>query len=419
MQDMIQKAKELVTENIEDDKITAIFHHVYEDTLVNSIETLADESLFVLTGDIPAMWLRDSACQVRPYLPFINQYAEVAAIIKKIIEKQFDFIQKDPYANAFNAEPNGNKWDVDTPLQKPIVWEQKWELDSHCFPILLSYQYFKKTGDTSLFTDDYFATIELILKTWTIEQHHNEQSDYTFYREETGYLANDGKGSPTGKTGMIWSAFRPSDDPCVYHYNIPGNLFAVYCLDLLQEIIEASGKGNELLEQIKRIQFDVEQGIEQYGIVTLPSGEKIYAYEVDGLGNAVLMDDSNMPSLLSLPLLSTVQKEDRLYQNTRAFILSDENPYYYEGTRAAGIGSPHTPDQHIWPMALAVAGLTAQTKEEKWQQLQAIAQNDADTLQIHESFHKDDDAVFTREWFSWANAMFCELALDYCGISVS
>lgn len=416
-QEMIKAAKRLVAEKIEDEKIKAIFNNVYEDTLVNSIETLADGSIFVLTGDIPAMWLRDSACQVRPYLPFIDQYPEVAQTIKKIVEKQFNYILKDPYANSFNSEPNGKKWDIDTPLQKPIVWEQKWELDSHCFPILLSYQYWKNTGDASVFNEQYFEAIQLVLDTWEIEQNHNEESDYTFFRDETGYLANDGKGSPTKQTGMIWSAFRPSDDPCEYHYNVPGNLFAVYSLELLKEMIEETKLGQEFLEQIDTIHAAVTKGIEDYGIVTLPTGEPIFAYEVDGLGNSLLMDDSNMPSLLSLPLLSNVKKEDDIYINTRKFILSSENPFYFEGEKAAGIGSPHTPDQYIWPMALAVEGLTAQTKEEKWELLQKIAKNDGETLQIHESFHKDDDTQFTREWFSWANAMFCELVLDYCDIS--
>lgn len=417
-QEMIKEAKNIVSKKIDDEKIKAIFNNVYEDTLVNSIKTLDDQSLFVLTGDIPAMWLRDSACQVRPYLPFIDQYPEVADTIAKIIDKQFFYILKDPYANAFNSEPNGEKWDIDTPLQKPIVWEQKWELDSHCFPILLSYQYWKKTDDASIFDKQYFKAVELILNTWNIEINHNEQSQYTFYREETGYLSNDGKGTPTKKTGMIWSAFRPSDDPCEYHFNVPGNLFALYALEMLAEIIEATCQKEDLLGEIKDIYASVKAGIEEHGIVTLPTGEKIYAYEVDGLGNYLLMDDSNMPSLLSLPLLTNVAQDDELYQNTRNYILSEGNPFYYVGKRAAGIGSPHTPENHIWPMALAVEGLTSEDKGKKYEQLIKIAENDADTLQVHESFHKDDDTQFTREWFSWANAMFCELVLDYCDITI-
>lgn len=415
---IVLEAENIVSRKISDKKVIDLFNNVYEDALINTIKLLDDDTVFVLTGDIPAMWLRDSACQVRPYLPFINKYPDIKNIVFKLIQKQFKQISLDPYANAFNEKPNSNRWDDDIPLQKPIVWERKFELDSHCYPILLSYQYWKNTSDETVFSKEYFETISLILDIWDIEQHHNSLSTYSFYREETGYLVNNGKGSETNYTGMIWSAFRPSDDPCEYHFNIPANLFALKCLNLLKEIITYTGLGTDLLERIEVIYQQIQSGINDFGIAELSSGKKIYAYEVDGLGNQLLMDDSNMPSLLSIPMFSDIEVDNEIYLNTRDFILSSENPFYYEGKIASGIGSPHTPDKHIWPLSLSVEGLTTDSKEIKFKQIKTIAYSDNNTLQVHESFHKDNMSKFTREWFSWGNSMFCELVLEYCDVHI-
>ncbi|UUX35273.1 glycoside hydrolase family 125 protein [Fundicoccus culcitae] len=415
---MVLEAQTIVSKNFEDTKIKELFNNVYDDALVNTIKILDDDSVFVLTGDIPAMWLRDSACQIRPYLPFINKYADIKELVFKLIKKQFYYISIDPYANAFNEAPNSNRWDEDLPQQKPIVWERKFELDSHCFPILLSYQYWKITDDNSVFSGEYWKTIDLILDIWEIEQKHESKSEYYFYRPETDYLSNKGKGSKTEDTEMIWSGFRPSDDPCEYHFNIPGNLFALRCLTILKEIISHNNMDSSLLLKIERLYQSIKQGINSFGIAVLPNGEKIFAYEVDGLGNQLLMDDSNMPSLLSIPLLSDLDENNEIYLNTRSFILSKSNPYFFEGSKASGVGSPHTPDNHIWPLSIAVEGLTTSDRDFKLNQIKKIASNDNDTLQVHESFHKDDASQYTREWFSWGNSMFCELVLDYCGLQI-
>lgn len=414
-ENMIKAANEIVEEQIEDEKVRVMFKNCYGDMLKNTIRELEDGSTFVLTGDIPAMWLRDSACQLRPFIVFAGQFTDLDALIERIIHKQMSLILKDPYANAFNTEANGKRWDDDIPLQKPEIWEQKYEIDSLCFPFQLAYQYWKYTGRTEIFDDTLKKAMETVISVWRTEQDHERNSHYRFQRPGTDDLPNNGLGSKTAYTGMTWSGFRPSDDACKYHYLVPSNLFAVRILEIMKEIAETIYDDFSLASDAELLAKEIAIGIEKYGIITTNDGSKIYAYEVDGLGNQNLMDDSNMPSLLSLPMLTTISNDDEIYQNTREFILSASNPYFYEGRCARGIGSPHTPYQHVWPIALAVEGLTSSCETTKWEKIKYISENDAGTNQVHESFHVDKPEVYTREWFSWANSMFCELVLDYCG----
>lgn len=416
---ILSQANNMVREHIQDQKVVDMFENCFGDTLTKTTKYLDDGTVFLVTGDIPAMWLRDSTLQLRPYLLFLGKCEEIDRLVEGVSKRQIEFILQDPYANAFNEEANGNRWDDDIPLQKPSIWERKYEIDSLCFPFQLAYQFWKYTGKTSVFTDSFKKAAETVISLWKVEQNHTDFSTYTFQRPGTNELRFDGKGSPVGYTGMTWSGFRPSDDACFYHYLIPSNLFAVRVLEMLSEIFEDVYQDASLQIAAENLSVEIERGIQQYGVIKNDAGEWMYVYEADGLGNSLLMDDSNMPSLLSLPMLTNHSKTDKIYQSTRAFILSGQNPYYYEGQYASGIGSPHTPKGYVWPIALAVEGITASTQEEKWEKIQLICQNDADTKQAHESFDCDDPSNFTREWFSWANAMFCELVLDFCGHPVS
>ena len=174
---------------------------------------------------------------------------------------------------------------------------------------------------------------------------------------------------------MIWSAFRPSDDACTFNYNIPGNMFCSVVLGYLKEIVELVYQDEYLQERIVDLKFQIDYGIELFGIVRHPKYGKIYAYETDGYGNHVLMDDANVPSLLSIPYLGFADANDEIYKNTRAFILSKENPYYFEGNRAKGIGSPHTWSEYIWPIALSMQGLTSLLQHEREALIHTIIDN--------------------------------------------
>ncbi|EFI83969.1 glycoside hydrolase family 125 protein [Listeria grayi] len=396
------------------------FNACFANTLLTTIKRLPDETTFVLTGDIPAMWLRDSTAQVRPYLVVAKEDAEIAKMIAGLVERQMQFICLDPYANAFNETANGAGHQTDHTEMLPEIWERKYEIDSLCYPVQLSYLLYKATGDTSHFNATFEQAVDKILAVWETEQHH-ENSPYRFVRDtdrKEDTLVEDGVGSKVAWTGMTWSGFRPSDDACIYGYLVPSNMFAIVVLDYLREIFTTILPSEQKTAQIKQLRDEIEKGIKTYGVTTSETGEKIYAYEVDGKGSAKIMDDSNVPNLLSAPYLGYCDADDPLYLATRKVITSKENPYFYEGEYAKGIGSSHTPPEYIWPIALAMEGMTTTSKAEKERILNTLVACDGGTNLMHEGFDVNNPNNYTREWFSWANMMFCELVMDYFDIQI-
>lgn len=418
---MKQLMKQIEKNNHDDPKIVSLFRHCFSNTYQTTLRSQEDGTTFVITGDIPAMWLRDSAAQVRPYLVLGECDPDMADMIEGVIRKHFAYINHDPYANAFNEEANGNRYHDDQTAMTALEWERKYEIDSLCYPIQLAYLFWKSTGRTSFMNQSFIDGLNRIIDTWVTEQNHERDSDYHFVRDNCppqDTLSHNGKGAPVGYTGMTWSGFRPSDDACQYGYFIPGNMFAVVALKQLAEIAKDVLRDNDLREKAIQLANEIQQGIEEYGKVSHPTYGTIYAYETDGLGNHVLMDDANVPSLLSMPYLGYCDLDDPIYQNTRKFLLSNENPYYFHGKIADGIGSPHTPEQYIWHIALAVQGMTAQSQEEKFRLLQLLKTTDGGANYMHEGFHVDDPALYTRSWFAWANSMFSEFVLRLNGIYV-
>jgi meiotically up-regulated gene 157 (Mug157) protein len=398
-----------------------IFQNAIRNTWRTTLKRMEDGTTFVITGDIPAMWLRDSAAQVRPFLVLAAEDREVGDLIEGLVVRQLKSILLDPYANAFNESPNGHGHQGDETEMSPWIWERKYEIDSLCYPLQLSYLLWKNTGRISQFGDLFKEAASVIMDLWTTEQRHETDSKYRFQRRDcvpTDTLIRGGKGAETGYTGMTWSGFRPSDDACDYGYLIPSNMFAVVVLGYLQEIAKEVLRDEELSSRAYHLAAEIDNGIQQYGIVEHPEFGKMYAYETDGLGNHNLMDDANVPSLLSIPYLGYRGTNDAVYQNTRRFILSRNNPFYYAGSAAEGIGSPHTPKGYVWHIALAMQGLTDDRVEEKERLLKVMSETDAGTGLMHESFNADHPEDYTRPWFSWANMMFCELLMDYCGVRV-
>ncbi|WP_082031309.1 glycoside hydrolase family 125 protein [Tessaracoccus massiliensis] len=367
--------------------------------------TPGTRGVFVITGDIPAMWLRDSSAQVLPFLRLVD-VPEVADVLRGIIERQWACIALDPYANAFNDGPTGAHFDPEDLELDPGVWERKYEIDSLGFPIDLAHRLWQATGSADHLDDAVHAGCRTIVDLWRTEQHHFERSTYRHVRDsEPGdTLGPDGRGIPVGYTGMTWSGFRPSDDACVYGYNIPAQLMAVRALRQVGEFAVHWGD-DALGADAAQLAVEISDGVAKFGVV-----EGRYAYEVDGLGGQLFMDDANMPSLLSLPLTSDVAADDPIYRATRAWVLSPANPYFYEGAAARGIGSPHTPPDYVWHIALAVQGLTGDAAEAR-QCLATILATDGGTGWTHEGFHVDNPKQFTRPWFSWSNSMACELMM--------
>jgi uncharacterized protein len=385
-------------------------------TLRRAIRPLDDGTVFALTGDIPAMWLRDSAAQMWPYLRICRDDPGLQDLIAGVIARQLRYVLTDPYANAFNAGPDAAGHRADRTDMGPWVWERKYEVDSLCYPLDLAYRFWRATGRVDHFDGWYVRAANQNVTTWTVEQDHEAWSGYVFERldaPESDSLVRDGRGPAVGVTGMTWSGFRPSDDACRYGYHIPANMFAVVVLGQLAEVAAQLDDG--LAPRALALRDEIDAGIARHGVVEHPDFGRIYAYEVDGLGGANLMDDANVPSLLAAPLLGYVDATDPVYQATRRFVLSDANPYFYAGTAAAGIGSPHTPRSHVWPIALAVRALTSGDRDEQRDTIETLARTAVDGA-VPESFHCDRPEVHTREWFAWADAMFCELVLAYCGL---
>jgi meiotically up-regulated gene 157 (Mug157) protein len=397
-----------------------------DETVNRAARRLPDGTVFLVTGDIPAMWLRDSAAQVLPLLRLGGLRPDAAEFVVAVLRRQLSFIALDPYANAFNAGPDGAGHQRDRTAMSPHVWERKYEVDSLCHPLHLAERIWRHTGRTDVFDESYWRVVEQVVGLWEVEQDHEGRSPYVFRRRfagRRGTLARRGRGRPVAVTGLTWSGFRPSDDACVHHYNVPGNMFASLVLGRLPQVAQAASAAGgagpadaTLLERAQRLRRGIEQGLREQAVIGhgTETGPR-WAYEVDGLGGVLEMDDANVPSLLSLPRLGYCAADDPLYRATRAFVLSPGNPYYYGGEAAAGIGSPHTPKRHVWPIALAMAALTDPDMAAKRATVAALLATRGGTDRIHESFHVDRPRTWTRRWFSWAEATFCDLVFDCCG----
>ena len=399
--------------------IPVFFRRLFTRTLEKTVRYADDGGVYVITGDIPAMWLRDSSCQFEPYFALAAKDTRIAGIIAGLVKRQIQCILHDPYANAFNETANGKHWAEDKTDMSDWIWERKYEIDSLCYPLRLAYKLWKTTGNTAHFTQDFCQAVKRILAVWQIEQDHENRSPYRFERDGcyfTDTLSRNGKGALVNSgIGLLWSGFRPSDDACVYGYLIPSNMFASVVLGYVTEIASTVLHDEALAAEAAALQHTIRTAIDRYALVTHEKFGTVYAYEVDGFGQYYLMDDANVPSLLSIPFLEYAPIDDERYQNTRRMILSDMNPYFYKGSAAHGIGSPHTPVNHVWPVSLAMQGLTSADKNEKRRILELLTHTDAGTGSMHESFEVTDPQTYTREWFSWADALFCTLVLDYCG----
>ncbi|WP_194191781.1 glycoside hydrolase family 125 protein [Clostridium chrysemydis] len=403
-----------ISSNIKDEKLKNIFYNCFINTIETTVSIEKDDT-FVITGDIPAMWLRDSTSQIEHYLPFVKDNDCLKELFTGLINRQMDCILIDPYANAFNKEPNGQKWDNDITKDSPWVWERKYEIDSLCYPIRLIYKYYKESNDSSFFNDKIKKVLNMIIDLWIVEQDHSKKSDYSFQRlncSKTDTLCNNGLGTPVSYTGMTWSGFRPSDDACEFGYLVPANMFASVALSYVEEIAKEIYKDETLETRAKKLRSEILKGIKEYGVVKNEEFSDIYAYEVDGLGNHNFMDDANVPSLLSIPYIEFEDSNSELYKNTRKFILSKNNPFYYEGKVAKGIGSPHTPERYIWHIALSMQGITSNDEKEIKDLINTLISTDAGTGFMHEGFNVDNPSEFTRDWFAWSNSLFAHFIYE-------
>lgn len=411
----IEDAIKEFQKNVKNPELGWLFNNCFPNTLDTTIydESTGTKKLtYVITGDIDAMWLRDSSAQVWPYIPFMKKDPKLQNLILGLINKQSQCINIDPYANAFYNDPTKKgEWFSDHTKMKPGIHERKWEIDSLCYPIRLAHRYWKETGDTTPFDADWVKAQENTYQTFVEQQRKENLGPYNFSRTTsrgTDTLQVDGWGYPVNPVGLICSSFRPSDDCTIFLFLIPSNLFAIKSLRQSAEILRKINNTN-LAAKMEHLANEVELAVQKYGIIDHPQHGRVYAFEVDGFGSFMMMDDANVPSLLALPYLESIDVKDEVYQRTRNYILSKENPFFFKGKAAEGVGGPHIGRDMIWPMAIVMRAFTSTNEEEIRTCIKTLAATHGETGFMHESFHKDDPKKFTRHWFAWANTLFGEL----------
>ena len=411
----IENAIKEFQEKVKDKELAWLFNNCFPNTLDTTVtysEANGRPDTYVITGDIDAMWLRDSSAQVWPYMAFVDKDKELKKLIAGVINRQTQFILKDPYANAFYNDPNKKgEWFTDHTDMQPGVHERKWEIDSLCYPIRLGYNYWKTTGDTSPFDENWQKAIKEILRVFRNQQKKEDRGEYSFQRntpKATDTRALHGYGYPVNPVGLICSAFRPSDDATVFSFLVPSNFFAVVSLEQAAEMMRELAGDSATAVQLLELRAEVRKALDDYAVVDHPKYGKIFAFEIDGFGNKLMMDDANVPSLLALPYLDSIEDSDPVYQNTRKFVWSPENPFFFKGTAAEGIGGPHVGMDMVWPMSIIMRGLTSTDDQEIRESIRTLKATHAGTGFMHETFHKDDPSNFTRSWFAWANTLFGE-----------
>ncbi|MES3152802.1 glycoside hydrolase family 125 protein [Sphingomonas faeni] len=410
-----------VKAKIADPELAWLFENCYPctlDTTVKLGEVDGKPDAFVITGDINALWLRDSSAQMQTYVHLASKDAGLRRVFHGLIQRQARCILLDSYANAYMEDPTArsnlsainDKTDM-----KPGVAERKWEIDSLCYTMRLAHGYWTATHDKAPFDALWAQGAARAVATFREQQRKDGPGPYHFQRVDpspTETLMLRGYGAPTRKVGLIHSGFRPSDDACVLPFLIPSNLFAVSALKMLAQVYREARGDTAAAQDCLALATEVQAALDAHGKMADGKGSEVWAFEVDGFGNAIFMDDANVPSLSGLPLIGAADRTDPVFRRTAALAWSSRNPYYFEGTAAKGIGGPHIGLDQIWPMSILTHAMNSDDDAVIRQCLRWLKTTHANTGFMHESFDKDDPAKFTRTWFAWANGLFGELMLD-------
>ncbi|KAI5844985.1 hypothetical protein DFP73DRAFT_477216 [Morchella snyderi] len=434
--DAVEDVISTMTANMADPDMARLFENCFPNTLDTTVRWHVDSDKqeerqsFIVTGDINAQWLRDSTNQLAQYMVLVGKDAKLKALIEGAINTQADFILQSPYCNAFQppkasglAPTSNGQADTVHPTYDPdVVFECKYELDSLASFLSLGNQYHAATQSTTHITARWILALKNVLnliseqRTSTFAADGSIQNQvYTFTRTTTRgteTLNLDGIGNPlAANTSLVRSAFRPSDDAAIMQYFIPGNAFMAVELKRTAEVLTAASQ-SALAAEVLALGKEIEAGVWKYGVVQHPVFGKVFAYEVDGYGSNIIMDDANLPSLLALPLLGFVDVDNEVYKNTRKMILSPQgNPYYLVGSKFSGIGGPHIGITHAWPISLLVQAMTSNDDAEIKSLLKAVVAASPLGL-VHESVNVQRTEDYTRNWFAWANSVFAQTILD-------
>lgn len=431
----VEKVIEEVTSRMEDKDLARIFENAFPNTLDTTVRWHVDGSAkrlnpkfgttegvwegaqsFIVTGDINAEWLRDSTNQLAQYQALAKRDKKLEKLILGAINTQVEFVIESPYCNAFQPPPpsqepavsNGQLDDVHPVYEPSRVFECKYELDSLAHFLALGTQFHKHTGSKAFLTARWYTALETVLEvleqqakpTFNASTGKFEKNEYTFRRKTnigTETLNLGGVGNPLNNgTGLIRSAFRPSDDATILGFFIPANAMMAVELKRTAEILK-SAKKDELAKKVQSRGESIENGVWEHGVIKHKYYGDVFAFEVDGYGSAIIMDDANVPSLLALPLMGFVKDDDKTYQNTRKMILEKAgNPYYLTGKGFAGIGGPHVGLQHAWPISRLVQAMTSDDDDEILDALHAVRDSSRLGL-VHESINVDRVYDFTRK----------------------
>ncbi|KAF2708902.1 glycoside hydrolase family 125 protein [Pleomassaria siparia CBS 279.74] len=447
---LVEKIIADMSEKIIDKDLARLFQNAFPNTLDTTVRWHTDGTVkhkkskilwdadawkgpqsFIVTGDINAEWLRDSTNQLAQYQPLAKKDKEIHNLILGAINTQVEYVIGSPYCNAFQPPPpsglsptyQGDGDNVHPGYEQSFVFECKYELDSIAHFLSLANQFYNHTKSTKFVTPRWLLAIDTMLEllkaqskpTFNEKTGSYQRNEYSFQRRTnsgTETLNLNGIGNPLkGGTGLVRSAFRPSDDATILGFLIPANAMVSVELKRTADILQSVGK-KQLAGVLSGWAETISAGVWEHGVVQHKKYGKVFAFEVDGYGSSILMDDANLPSLLALPLLGFVNSDDEVYKNTRKMILEKNgNPYYLSGKDFHGIGGPHIGLEHAWPMSVLVQAMTSESDEEITKCL-GLVKNVSRNGLVHESVSVDYAPDYTRSWFAWANSVFAQTILD-------
>ncbi|KAF7373060.1 hypothetical protein MSAN_00513700 [Mycena sanguinolenta] len=429
----VEKVVANMTSRMVDADLARFFENAYTNTLDTTIKWFNENLTFVVTGDIPAEWLRDSCNQFKVYLPLLGQDQPLQDLTRGVINLQARYITEFPYCNAFQPPPESGLpaeccsgdfgASVSPPENLTIVWTCGYELDSLLSFLQLSRLYFQYSNDKSIFTFNnggWFTAVEAILQviaeqaTPTYDADGNVISFYNISGPNQQYMKNDGRGPPKANTGLIGTTYRPSDDVVYFPYNVPHQAMAVVELRGLAALLKSAGNLRpDIQSEALARASTVETSVMKWGTVLTKDWGEVFAYEVDGYGGAAMQDDPNVPSLVSIPYLGFMNATNPIYQNTRKMVLSTTgNPYYGFGPVIRGVSSPHIDEKHVWPMGLVTEVVTGTDDADILVKLEYLKNTTTGLGLMHESVNTHNVEDYTRPWFAWANSYFAETILQ-------
>ncbi|KAJ7451490.1 Six-hairpin glycosidase-like protein [Mycena galericulata] len=429
----VEKVITDMKERLRDPDLARLFENTFPNTLDTTVKYFnATENLaFIITGDITAQWLRDTTNQFAHYFSLLPYDPALATLVKAVINNEARYVAEYPYCGAFQPPPESglppshNEWadgvTVNPLVNNQTVFECKYELDSLCGFLKLSRSYYTATKDSSFMNAEWYAAITQIFRVISEQSQASFDEDFNFisYYNWTGgsgalspAVANAGNGEPKAYTGMVGTHHRPSDDLSVFAFLTPANAMLSVELGHLADILTASGEaetaqGKNLSGQAALWSKRVADAVWKHSLV-----DNVFAYETNGYGGRYVMDDANVPSLLSLPYLGFLDKTHPAYLATRKVLLSKRNPYFATGRNFTGIGGPHADAWHPWPMSQISAIYGTDDDEEILHSLYLVVNNTAGLGLIHESQSIYSETSYTRPWFAWANSYFAEMLLD-------